>query len=93
MSAADRITAVVPVRSGMETIGYTITCEKSEPITMYHEKDAVDVILFEDELVKSICVFRWVPIKTVNFLSLKLKPSLHCARRSMRNRFAIVAAE
>lgn len=45
LSEADRITAVVPVRSGAETIGYTITFEKSEPITIYHGKNAVAPVI------------------------------------------------
>ena len=45
LSEADRITAVVPVRSGTETIGYTITFEKSEPITIYHGKNAVAPVI------------------------------------------------
>ena len=45
LSEADRITAVVPVRSGTETIGYTITFEKNEPITIYHGKTAVAPVI------------------------------------------------
>lgn len=45
LSEADRITAVVPVRSGSETIGYTITFEKGEPITIYHGKNAVAPVI------------------------------------------------
>ena len=45
LSEADRITAVVPVRSGSETIGYTIAFEKNEPMTIYHGKNAVAPVI------------------------------------------------
>ena len=35
----DYVTGVVPVVSGGETVGYTITFTKSDPITIYHGKD------------------------------------------------------
>lgn len=40
LSEADRITSVLPIREGTETIGYTITFDKSDPVTIYNGRDA-----------------------------------------------------
>ncbi len=38
----DYVTGVAPITKDGETIGYTITFSKSEPITIYHGKDGTD---------------------------------------------------
>ena len=38
----DYVTSVVPIVKGGETIGYTITFSKSQPITIYHGENGED---------------------------------------------------